>query len=296
MQAELNSITEIVKSPKIKDSDIPSDFWGWTQEKLLEFCKNSPMPGNNKWPADHPIWDCNVAGNFSPREAWKNEHLLKRAIRNLFWILYKSRDVGPKFYPDFVESHKKAFEEGGVMLLRKVLSRFTISKIAPKVTALSSSAFLNILNDSKLDISNGVYCPMAGFGGIVGGAERWFIQRKLTPNIEAYDINPNFCKYYGWVQRDVLSSKIKTSKSVVACPPFGPNTERWKDTPDCMYYEFDEWCKKLHEYIDAPQYILFGPEVIEEGKTKFKSGKKASGLFNHTIGIKLYTEYLFPKK
>lgn len=270
--------------------DIPNEFYGLTRQQVLDVCKSTPFPGMKKWPADHPIWNCNVAGYMTPREAWKNEKMLMMAIDNLFWILNKSVNIGPVFYPEFAADIEKAFKEGGVALCRKVLTRFTVAKIAPKVTALRAATFEQIIEQSKIDISCGVYCPMAGFGGIIEGCKRWFEKRSLQPVYEAYDINPNFCKYYGWHQRDALAQTIETGKVVVACPPFGTKTERWEGTPDDMYYDFHDWCKLLKEHIIAPNYIFIGPETYDVVPT-YKSGKQRAGLFRKKIGIQYYPEY-----
>lgn len=269
---------------------VPNEFFGLTQQEVLDFCKNSPFPGNLNWPAEHPIWECNVAGYISPKEAWRNENILKTAIRNMFWILEKSVNIGPVFYPEFAENHRKAFQKKDQTLAKLVLTRFTVAKIAPKVTALRAKTFLDIINESGIDISSGVYCPMAGFGGIVEGTKRWFKSRKLDPIVEAYDINPNFCKFYGWECRDALAQVVETDKIVVACPPFGRNTERWKGTPDNMYYEFDEWCVLLKKYIKAANYIFIGPETYDK-VPQYKSGKSRHSLFRKKVGIQYYPEY-----
>ena len=247
--------------------------------QLLEFCLLSDFPGTDKWPANHPIWDCNVAGKLSPKEAWHNPEYLIKAIDNLYYMLNK----GIFTYPDWVLRVQKALEAMDSKILKIVLYRFTIAKIAPKVTALMPSAFERILQESGQDISNGIYCPMAGFGGIIEGAKRYYKKENINAEIEAYDINPIFCEYYGWQQRDVLAQHIKTNKVVFVCPPFGPNTERWKGTPDTMYYEFEEWVKLIKEYIDAPDYIFVGPEV-NDSNTK-------CGLFAKKYGIQYYPEY-----
>ena len=59
----------------------------------------------------------------------------------MFWILNKSINIGPVFYPEFAADIEKAFKAGGIELCRKILARFTIAKIAPKVTALRASTF-----------------------------------------------------------------------------------------------------------------------------------------------------------
>ena len=269
---------------------VPNEFFGITKEKLLEICMISPFPGNTRWEADHPIWDCNVAGHPTPRDAWADEKMVKKAIDNLYWILDKSINIGPKFYPEFAERHKQAFEAGGADLLRCVLTRFTVAKIAPKVTALRPATFEQIIEQSGIDLSSGVYCPMAGFGGIIEGAKRWFKKNGLPEDIEAYDINPNFCAHYGWKQRDALAQVVKTDKVLIACPPFGTETERWKGTPEEMYYDFEDWCELLKKHVIAKDYIFIGPEK-QDVIPKYQSGKERHSLFRKKVGVMYYPEY-----
>lgn len=253
-------------------------IFGISKYCLLKFCVLSGFPGTKKWPADHPIWDCNVAGKLSPKEAWNKPDYLIKAIDNLYYMLEK----GLFDYSDWVMKVQEALFNMDNKILEVVLYRFTIAKIAPKVTALMPSTFEKILKESGKDISKGIYCPMAGFGGIVEGAKRYYEKNNIIAEIEAYDINPIFCNYYGWTQRDVLAQHIKTDKIVFVCPPFGPNTERWKGTPDNMYYEFKDWVKLIKEYIDAPDYIFVGPEV--------NNNNNKCGLFSKKYGIQYYAE------
>lgn len=279
--------------------DIPDEWkneeiFGITKGQCLSLCLTTPFPGTLKWPADNPIWDCNVAKSISPKEGYSRVDYLVKAINNLYWILNKS--INENRYADFVNSQKQKMLAGGIDLVRVIVNRFTIAKICPKVTALMPSKFLQIIEDSGIDISCGVYCPMAGFGGIIEGAKRWFEEHGIdsTDKIEAYDINPNFCKYYGWIQRDVLAQKVKTDKVVFVCPPFGLKTERWLGTPEVRndgfetnYLDFHDWCKLIREYINAPNYIFVGPE--ESGIRENKNIN--SGLFTKQFGIRWYSEY-----
>ncbi len=254
---------------------------------ILQKCLSSDFPGTLKWPSNHPIWDCNIAGYLSPKEAWNNEKILLRAINNLFYITIKS--INENKYEDFINRIQNAFYSNDINLLREVLNRFTIAKIAPKVTALMPSAFERILEESKIDISSGIYCPMAGFGGIIEGAKRYYKKHHINAEIEAYDINPDFCSYYGWIKRDLLAQKIKTNKIIFVCPPFGEKTERWKNTPDNMYYSFETWVSLIKEHIDAPNYIFVGPEI--GNKRKEQNPNIKSGLFSKKYGIQYYPEY-----
>ena len=149
---------------------------------------------------------------------------------------------------------------------------------------------------SKIDISNGVYVPMAGFGGIKHAAELWFQDNFVFPIngnwdhlIECYDINESFCNWYGWTQRDMLQQIIHTDKTCLVCPPFGKTYEHWKGTPDEMAdIGFVEWYKLIKKHVIAPNYIIIGPEI--GGKGYDNSNKKMCGLFNKTTGIQLWTD------
>lgn len=230
------------------------------KEDILNDCLKNDFPGTEKWPANHPIWKCHVYKKLSPFEAWKNKNYLIKAIDNFFYIAKKDKN-----YYEKVKNYE------GLQLRREILNRFTVAKIAPKVTALNENVFAKMV--TKDEISNGVYCPMAGFGGIIRGIKK--IDNSIE--IEAYDINKNFCDWYGWTQRDILAQKIKTDKTVIVCPPFGDKTEIWDGTPENCYYSFEEWCEIIKQQIEAPKYIFFGPEI--------NSDKNRPGLFRKKYGI-----------
>lgn len=258
---------------------------GVNLNEILDWVKQQPFPGSKKWPANHPIWDCYLPGKLSPREAWKNEDLLIKALENMFSVINKDLN-GEQKYLSFDYNHIKHLHLMDNKLAELILNRFTVAKIAPKVTALSSKTMLKIIEESKIDISNGCYCPMAGFGGIIEACKLWGENHKIknfNRKIEAYDINNEFCNYYGWKYRNVLSKKIKTNKTVIVCPPFGKNYEHWKGTPNEMSdISFKDWYELIKEYIKAPKYIIIGPEL--------KSNKNVCGLFSKTTGIQLWTD------
>ena len=277
-------------------------FEGITKEQLLEECLKFPFPGNNKWESNNPIWDSFVPPNKSPREAWKDRECLKKAIDNLYWILDKS--IKENKYEDFVEKHRKEFKNfkkgDKLRLMQLILFRFTVVKIAPKVTALKATDMLKIIDESGIDLSFGVYCPMAGFGGIVEASKRWFKERKLDQEdkIESYDINKSFVDYYHFTgQRDIFEKVIKTDKICIVCPPFGKQFEHWKGTPDKMSdITFLEWYNIIKKQIKAKDYIIIGPEIDKTGTGSNKGldsqGKKINGLFSKTVGIQRWTDDL----
>lgn len=269
-------------------------LFGLHKSQVIDFCLRCEFPGTNKWEKNHPIWKCNVSDKMSPYDAWMDDGYIRKAVNNLYKILDDSIKSGK--YEDFVRRHKIAFEScvvgndeivSGDELLRLVLDRFTIAKIAPKVTALRKNDFIRIIDESGIDISRGVYCPMAGFGGIIEGCKEWFNKKGLSyeGKIEAYDINDNFCRWYGWNQKDVLSDYVVTDKIVVVCPPFGDKYEHWEGTPREMSNKtFLDWVSLIKEHIKAPNYIFIGPELDEHSKNK-------CGLFKRKVGIQYYKEF-----
>lgn len=265
-----------------------------SKQQLVDDCLNVSFPGNEKWLSDNPIWDSYLPGKPSPKEAWMNRFYLDTAVSNLFYMLNYSIETGK--YQDFLVKHKNALEDWcenrrkSKQIFKYVLDRFTIAKIAPKVTALSKSDMLKIIRESGYDLSSGVYCPMAGFGGIVEASKQWFINNNLSweGKIEAYDINERFVNYYKFDGvRDMLAQKIETEKTVIVCPPFGTSYEHWKGTPDEMSdISFLDWYELIHEYIKAPQYIIIGPELKTETNSR-------TGLFGKREGIQLWDDELF---
>jgi len=293
------------------EKEHPEEFlWGVNSTDLYEtYFNGMEFPGTKKYPPNHPIWDCHTEGKFSPKQAWYDWKSMMKAIDNLYYIMHKLEANGKE--QDFVARVYSAFgkiydidylkgeEPDPSALAKEILMRFTIAKIAPKVGAMQPSHVEKVIKESGIDLSCGVYVPMAGFGGIVEAAKRWFKKHNLEPKIEAYDINSNFCKYYGWTQRDVLAQKVKTDKIVICCPPFA-YTEQWEGTPDkrhdkykTNYLDFHTWCKLIKEYIEASNYIFLGPDKVDMKKSKYKSGAKNSGLFVHREGngTKWYKEY-----
>ena len=276
------------------------ELFGYNKEDILHICLSSIFPGDSKWEPTNPIWDCYLPGNKSPREAWNDKEYLMKAINNMFWILHKCINENKDL--KLIENHCKAFElsqlyNNHTLLCKLVLRRFTIAKIAPKVTAIQPSTVYKIILESNIDISNGVYCPMAGFGGIIEGVKRWFKERSLSyeDKIESYDINPIFVKYFNYDGvRDMLHEVIKTDKTVICCPPFGKSYEHWKGTPDSMSdISFLKWYKYIKEYIKSPNYIIIGPELNINSKHKDNTGKEYNALFKRKNGVQLWNDELY---
>ena len=286
-----------------------------TESQLVEWCLTNPFPGNNKWTANHPIWKCYVPGQQSPYNAWNDERCITKAVKNMFKTLDKCICEDKDY--SFVKRHLDAInscviENNKIIssdnrLLELVLARFTIAKIASKVTAISPTDCLKIFDETDVDLSkyNGIYVPMAGFGGIVDGYIRWIKKNdsgdysSKISGIEAYDINKSFCDWYGWKQRDMLESVIETDKVCIVCPPFGKNYEHWIDSAEDGISQdiidemaditFIEWYSLIKKHVKAPAYIIIGPELSSNGRNT----KKCGNLFKKRVGIQLWTDELY---
>lgn len=267
-------------------------FENYITEKIVDYCLTQDLPGNGKWPSNHPIWDCNVGNKVSPRFAWSDRNYLEKAVKNIFYMLPKDEKFKIRHIKELLNC--QMLDNGIVYasqkLLQMIQDRFTIAKIAPKVTAISEYSVKKIIDESGIDISNGVYLPMAGFGGIYRAVKSYG-----DIDVETYDINEKFCHWYGWKQRDMLTQKVVTDKVCICCPPFGKKYEHWDGTPNEMSdINFKEWYKLIKKYVIAPEYIIIGPEIDKTGtgsnKGVDKDGKKQSGLFTKTVGIMRWTD------
>ena len=261
-------------------------------EKIVDYCLTQDLPGNGKWPSNHPIWDCNVGNKVSPRFAWSNRNYLEKAVKNIFYMLPKDEKFRIRHIKELLNCQMldNRIVYASQKLLQMIQDRFTIAKIAPKVTAISEYSVKKIIDESGIDISNGVYLPMAGFGGIYRAVKSYG-----DIDVETYDINEKFCHWYGWKQRDMLAQKVVTDKVCICCPPFGKKYEHWDGTPDEMSdIDFKEWYKLIKKYVIAPEYIIIGPEIDKTGtgsnKGVDKDGKKQSGLFTKTVGVMRWTD------
>lgn len=287
LDSSLGKLIEGSSGPGMPMPDLNTH--GLSYDDVVNICSSLEFPGTKKFNKDHFVWRCNVKGRKPPIEAWKDIDCISAAVRNLFKSLQHAIAKGTE--NEFIVTHEGAFmmaAEGDVVTLaQKVLSRFTIARIAPKVTTLPSSLFINDAKASGIDMSSGVYCPMAGFGGIVRGAKELLedIGVYERGKIYAADINPYLCRQYGWENKDVLSDFVETDKVVVACPPF-EDKEIWPGTPDSMYRPFEEWTYLIREHVKAPRYIFFGPVT--------EIDRSMPNLFSRNKQARYYPEFSYP--
>lgn len=283
------------------ESDNPDgcvkEFENYLTGMFVDCCLRHELPGNFKWPGEHPIWDGHVGNRKSPRDAWNDRECLEKAVKNIFYMCKREDDLRVRHVSEMMkcEISGNRIVHMNPKFMGLIMNRFTIAKIAPKVTALSGFEVNRLIDESGIDISHGVYVPMSGFGGIIDGCHRWGKEHGVEIECECYDINENLCEWYGWKRRDILENVIYTDKVCICCPPFGKNYEHWKGTPREMSdIGFKEWYGLIKKHVIAPEYLIIGPEVDMTGTGSNKGfdskGNRRSGLFTKKSGVMVWND------
>lgn len=183
------------------------------------------------------IWDANVKGKLSPKEAWQNDNLLKKSIQNR--VIYK----------DFVDPSR-------------VLTGFSVMKIAPRVS-IFSPMLAKYLIEKYLNQFSEIFDPCSGFGGRLLGTAA------LNKKYIGYDINSitieeskNLINFLSLINCEVFNTdSLKSSgefECLFTCPPYSEK-ERWNQNIQNLSAE--EWityclkafrCKKYLFVVDNP--------------------------------------------
>ena len=183
---------------------------------------------------------CWVSNHKSPKEAWYDYNLRFKAEENLAQQL----GSGGKLLNRLLNNKKE--------ISNLILERFTIAKIAPRVTSMSKIEAKKWLLESKLDLSKGIYDPCGGFGGRKKACE------ELGIKYEGYDVNENLIKLVGHSYQDLITMEpIITDKIVFTSPPW-LDKECWPGSNGSIteIHEKEWWYDLIQQKIKAPHYIL----------------------------------------
>lgn len=198
----------------------------------------------------HPsIWEGSKSGKPSPVEAWNNDELLLKAIKNR--IIYKGNSLDPS----------------------RVLSGLWVSGIAPRVSIFNPN-LAKYLVEKYLKTYDTVFDPCSGFSGRMLGVT------SLGKNYIGQDINITtilesnkliqFLNIGESVQLNNVDSLKESGKydCLFTCPPYG-NKERWKDSSN--YLSTDEWITCILNNYDCKSYLfvvddtrLYKDYIVEE--------------------------------
>ena len=198
-------------------------------------------PGNWNWPkldliTEFRSKECHVGKMKNPWEGFNDPILRFKAEENLA----KELGYGGNLLKRLLN---------GKPINEMIVDRFTIAKIAPKISRKSYREIISEIKNSGLNYSNGIICPCAGFGGVKQAA------KELGLSFEGYDLNEFLCKYFKYEQRDLLNSNpIITDKLCWASPPH-EDKETWGDSIPIETKEW--WYNKVQENIISSAGYVF---------------------------------------
>lgn len=188
------------------------------------------------------IFDCHVGKCKSVKEAWYDDTLLKKCIKNR--LIYKN-DVDPA----------------------KVLAGFNISKIAPKVSVFNPMLAKYLIN-KYLSEYDTIFDPFSGFSGRMLGAvslDKTYIGQDL--NAKAVEESNQIIDYLGLEICSVINKDSLDSNGeypcLFTCPPYA-KTEIYNS--EKKFFSCDNWIEQILEKYRCERYLF----VVDKTE-KFKS-------------------------
>lgn len=198
------------------------------------------------------IYDARVGTSVSLKEAWSNDDILRKVIKNR--MIYQN-DIDPS----------------------KILSGFYISKIVPKVSVFNP-VLARYLTLKYLSGFNSVVDPFSGFSGRLLGVA------SCNKHYIGYDLNSvavaesnriiqfhnldAAVEYYNILDEDVN----KQAECLLTCPPY---STKEKYSTETEFKTCDEWIHVVLNKFDCKRYIFvvgnttdFKENIAEELVTK----------------------------
>jgi hypothetical protein len=184
----------------------------------------------------HPsIYHARLKDSLSPYEAWHNDELLLKCIKNRFIYVNK---VNP----------------------RKILQGFNISKIASKIS-IFSAGYAKIFIYLFLNEFDTIFDPFSGFSGRLLGAS------SLNKRYIGYDINDtvvkesnNIIKYFN-LNASITKNDSRNIKGsfpcLFTCPPYS-SKEIWRNDGKEIISDLTstEWVDICLENFDCKKYLF----------------------------------------
>ena len=181
------------------------------------------------------IWKGSVKGKKSPYEAWHDEGLMTKLIRNR--LIYSS---SPEITPE---------------ILRR---GFSPSRIAPRVSLFNPS-LAKYLISKYLNEYDVIFDPFSGFSGRLLGACS-LGKKYIGSDIDEDHVKESrsiidYFRLEGIVEvKDVLESS-GAYPCLFTCPPYG-GKERWNEKNDLVEKSCDEWIQECIQRFDCERYLF----------------------------------------
>lgn len=245
--------------PKIDRKVLIKSYDSLCKYDCSKFSVNS-RPGMKIVDSFHKsIWKSNRLNRISPYEAWQNDQLLLKCIKNR--VIYK----GTSLYPE------------------KVLAGFSVCRIAPKVSVFNPYLAKYLIN-KYLNEFETIFDPCSGFSGRLLGASslgKKYIGQDINEQIvkESNEIIDEFNLDAAITCKNSLES-VGAYDCLFTCSPYS-NKENWNQT--IKELTCDEWitacinnykCKKYLFVVDNTE--LYKDYIVEEivNKSHFNHNKE----------------------
>ena len=205
----------------------------------------------------HPsIFKCNTGKYPSPYNAWSNDELLKKCIKNR--IIYKGCNLDRS----------------------KVLAGLSIAKIAPKISIFNSYLAKYIIK-KYLDDYNTIFDPFSGYSGRMLGAcslDKYYIGQDINPTTVAE--SNNIINYFGLNAQICVKDLLNDSGNypcLFTCPPYG-DKENWGQSVTIK--NCDGWITECLNRYKCEKYVfvvdnteLYKDCIVEELTNKSHFGE-----------------------
>lgn len=207
------------------------------------------------------IWDCNIKGHPTPREAWYDTALMFNVIKNR--LKYKGLRLTPEFIRQGLSVTKKAPK---VSIFRPTLAKYLISKYLGQYGA--------------------IFDPCAGFGGRLLGTIS-LDKKYIGQDINSVTIRETEELIQDLKLEEQASICCKDSlydsgkyECLFTCPPYA-DKEIWHQ--DVEIYTADEWIEICLKNYDCERYLFvidntekYKDYIVEEliNKSHFNSNSE----------------------
>ena len=205
------------------------------------------------------IWKASAKGKKSPYEAWHDEGLMTKLIRNR--LIYSS---SPEITPE---------------ILRR---GFSPSRIAPRVS-LFNPALAKYLISKYLSEYDLIFDPFSGFSGRLLGACS-LGKKYVGSDIDADHVreSQSIIDYFGLEGTVEVKDVLESSGAypcLFTCPPYG-SKERWNERNDPVEKSCDEWIQECIQRFNCERYLFvvdraecFQNNIVEEIDNSSHLGK-----------------------
>ena len=184
------------------------------------------------------IYDAHIGKKPSPKEAWSDNELLDKCVRNRF------------IYSSNLSSHS-------------ILQGFNVCKIAPKVSVFSAPLARRLIQIYLNDYSE-IFDPFSGFSGRMLGAcslDKSYIGQDI--NKDHLEESKQIAEFLGLKNVSLRVQNILEDSGeyecLFTCPPYG-GKEHWNIKNDLIEKSCDEWIDECLSRFKCKTYLF----VVDE--------------------------------